>query len=224
MRTRVSYGARIIGLLCAALFTAGETPAVPAKAELYVLGRFPSGPEAEDHSGEGFGIGGCIVSPSHRLAKLFAVVGGADWAELEAKSRDLDWRDYNAHTRQITTQHYARLYVGGEIGGHGHGFLRPHAGVNFAIIGYWIYTRLQEWDYETEGWETFRPQRLTFRPSLGYDLSMGLEFNFRDKWMIDLGLRTLRSLFVPLQLGDDAVTIYPQYGEIYLGVGFPINK
>ena len=224
MRARASYGARIVILLCAALFTAGETSAVPIKAEIYVLGRFPSGPEAKDHSGEGAGLGGCIVFPSHRVAKLFAAVGGVDWVELESKTRGLDWTDYNAETRQITTQHYARIYVGGEIGGHGHGFLRPHAGVNFAVIGYWIYTRVQEWDYQTADWETFRPKRLRFRPSLGYDLSCGMEFNFRDKWMIDLGLRTLRSLFVPLQLGDDAVTIYPQYGEIYLGVGFPINK
>jgi len=215
---------RILVLLCAALFTAGVASAVPKKAEIYVLGRFPSGPEAKDHSGEGAGLGGCIVFPSHRVAKLFAAVGGVDWVELESKTRGLDWTDYNAETRQITTQHYARIYVGGEIGGHGHGFLRPHAGVNFAVIGYWIYTRVQEWDYQTADWETFRPKRLRFRPSLGYDLSCGMEFNFRDKWMIDLGLRTLRSLFVPLQLGDDAVTIYPQYGEIYLGVGFPINK
>ena len=90
MRARVSYGARIVVLLCAALFTAGETSAVPKKAEIYVLGRFPSGPEAKDHSGEGFGLGGCIVFPSHRVAKLFAAVGGVDWVELKSKTRGLD--------------------------------------------------------------------------------------------------------------------------------------
>jgi hypothetical protein len=224
MRIHMGCCLRIFILFCAVLLTCGAASAIPGKGEFYLLGRFPSGPEAEDHSGDGVGIGFCAVSPSHRVAKLFAVVVGADWAELDSKDRDLDWRDYDARTRQVTTQHYARIYFGGEIGGHGHGFLRPHAGVNFAVIGYWIYTRLQEWNYETSDWETFRPKKLNFRPTLGYDFSLGLEFNFRDKWMIDLGLRTLRSLFVPLQLGTDAVTIYPQYGEVYLGVGFPISE
>jgi hypothetical protein len=223
VRTRLPCSASIFALLGAMVLMVHAASAIPNKAELYLLGRFPSGPEAEDHSGDGVGIGFCAVAPSHRVAKLFALVIGADWVELDSKNRDLDWRDYNAHVRQITTQNYARLYLGGEMGGHGHGFLRPHAGVNFALIGYWIYTRLQEWDYESNEWETFRPKKLNFRPSLGYDLSLGLEFNFRDKWMIDLGLRTLRSLFVPLQLGPEAVTIYPQYGEVYLGVGFPVK-
>jgi hypothetical protein len=224
MCPRVGYSSLIFLLIFAAVFLVSEVSAVPNKAELYVLGRFPSGPEATDHSGEGFGIGACVVSPSHRVAKLFALVVGADYVMLDSKTRGLDWMDYYAETRQVTTQQYARLYFGGEIGGHGHGFFRPHAGVNFAIIGYWIYTRIQEWNYETADWETFRPKRLSFRPSLGYDFSLGTEFNFGDKWSLDLGLRTLRSLFVPLQFGDDAVTIYPQYGEIYLGVGFPVTE
>jgi hypothetical protein len=187
----------------------------------YGLVLTPSGPEAANYSDPGIGIGVRALFPSNSLSKIFAQVGGIDYISLSSETTYLSWYEYNSEARQLCSQSYVRIFYGGEIGGHGYGFFRPHAGVDVALIGYWLYRRVQTLDISTNEWETVNVQDFRFRPSLGVDLSVGLDLNFSSKWNLDFGFRILRSLFVPLQLGDETVTIFPQYGEFYIGASFP---
>ena len=53
----------------------------------------------------------------------------------------------------------------------------------------------------------------------GFDVVLGVELNFSDKFYIDVGAKYIKAFNVPQQLGDDAETIYPQYFEFYAGFG-----
>ena len=116
-----------------------------------------------------------------------------------------------------------RLYIGAQVGGHGNGFLRPHAGMNLALIYYNISTDLVIPDdygdneirqnLDSEGHVVF-----------GYDITLGLDLNFSNKFMIDGGVRYLKTFSVPQQLWqEDSEKIHPQYFQIYLGAGVGIN-
>jgi hypothetical protein len=57
------------------------------------------------------------------------------------------------------------------------------------------------------------------RVVFGYDLAVGLDLNFSNTVALDGGVKYVKSFSVPQQLGADAVKIYPQYFQIYFGVG-----
>ena len=53
----------------------------------------------------------------------------------------------------------------------------------------------------------------------GYDITLGIDLNFSNKFAIDGGVRYVKSFAVPQQLGEGSVKIYPQYFQVYLGIG-----
>jgi hypothetical protein len=218
------FQAKSIRLLCVLLLLAATSSHAQIMGRGRLIYRGPTGPEATDYSGDGGGLGLELVVPTVKLAHVAAFDLGADWVSFGDEVVDLDWSDYHELARQHTTQSYLRLYVGGELGGHSHGFLRPHVGADFALVGYWYSRKVEVWDDQEQDYVTEEWKHFAFRPALGVDASAGLEFNFNDHWMLDFGFRYLRSLFLPMQLGPDAVTIYPQYTDIYVGIGLPIMK
>ena len=56
--------------------------------------------------------------------------------------------------------------------------------------------------------------------AFGWDANAGVDFNVRDKWSIDVGVRYLHSYDVPQQLGAGSVRIEPDYFQLKIGVGF----
>lgn len=193
------------------------------KAGLYGIYMVPDGKDAENYSRPGFGLGVHIVIPAPQLANILAGTAGFEFINLLSKSIDLHDPYTRLRVEQNTDQNYMRLYIGGQVGGHGNGFLRPHAGMNLALIYYNISTDLVIPDdygdneitqnLESEGHVVF-----------GYDFTLGLDLNFSNKFMIDGGVRYLKTFSVPQQLGEmDSEKIHPQYFQIYLGVGVGIN-
>ena len=54
----------------------------------------------------------------------------------------------------------------------------------------------------------------------GFDTALGVDFNVRNEWMIEIGVRYVKSFGVPQQLSITRATeIYPDYFQIYVGVG-----
>ena len=109
---------------------------------------------------------------------------------------------------------------GGQIGGLGRGFFRPYLGLNAALVFYAINTHLD-----------FHPR---FAPDytenvyddidavFGYDVTAGLDLNIWERVSLDGGVKYLKSFSVPDQLGGGSDKIYPQYFQVYLGVGIDL--
>jgi len=193
------------------------------KAGLYGIYMVPDGKDAENYSRPGFGLGIHIVMPVPKLANVLAGTAGFEFINLLSKSIDLRDPDTGLRVEQNTDQNYMRLYIGGQVGGHGNGFLRPHAGINLALIYYNISTDLVIPD--DYGDNEIR-QNLSSEGHVvfGYDITLGLDLNFSNKFMLDGGVRYLKTFSVPQQLGEaDSEKIHPQYFQIYLGVGVGIN-
>jgi hypothetical protein len=53
----------------------------------------------------------------------------------------------------------------------------------------------------------------------GSDITLGLDLNFSNGIALDGGVKYIKSFSVPQQLGEGSVYIYPQYFQIYIGVG-----
>ena len=98
---------------------------------------------------------------------------------------------------------------------------RPYVGANLALNYYTISTDVvipDDRDYENEIRQHLeRESEFAF----GFDLALGIEFNIRDIFFIDLGARYLKTFSVPQQLGPDAEKIHPQY--ILMFAGFNIR-
>jgi hypothetical protein len=193
------------------------------KAGLYGIYMVPDGKDAKNYSRPGYGFGLHIVIPAPQLANILAGTAGFEFINLLSRSIDL-WDPYtHLRVEQNTDQNYMRLYIGAQVGGHGNGFLRPHAGMNLALIYYNISTDLVIPD--DYGDNEIR-QNLSSEGHVvfGYDITLGLDLNFSNKFMIDGGVRYLKTFSVPQQLYEvGSEKIHPQYFQIYLGVGLGIN-
>lgn len=205
-------------------FSAGFSDAIAGgKAGLYGIYMVPDGKDAENYSRPGFGLGVHIVIPAPQLANILAGTAGLEYINLLSKSINLRDPYTLLRVEQNTDQNYMRLYVGAQVGGHGNGFLRPHVGMNLALIYYNISTDVVIPD--DYGNNEIR-QNLSSEGHVvfGYDFTLGLDLNFSNKFMIDGGVRYLKTFSVPQQLGDrDSEKIHPQYFQIYLGAGVGIN-
>ena len=124
---------------------------------------------------------------------------------------------------QQTDQYYYRLYFGPRIGGGGKGFFRPHAGVNFALVVYDISTDVvvpDDYNRENEIRQNLRSQT---KAVFGYDLTLGVDLKIFKNVALDGGVKYLKSLSVPQQLGDGSVIVHPQYFQLYLGMGVALD-
>jgi len=110
------------------------------KVGLYGIYMAPQGSDAMSFSESGVGLGAHIVAPVTLFSGLVAGVGGIEVINLLSETTEFVDRVTGLRVEQQTDQNYYRLYGGGQIGGHGNGFLRPHAGVNIAIVLYEIQT------------------------------------------------------------------------------------
>lgn len=193
------------------------------KGGLYFIYMVPDGEDAENYSDPGFGLGFHIVLPAPQLANILAGTVGLEFINLRSSSIDLHDPYTGLLVQQNTDQNYFRLYLGAQVGGHGNGFLRPHAGMNLAFIYYNISTQLVIPDSYGEN-EIVQNQDSEGHEVFGYDFTLGLDLNFSNKFMLDGGVRYLKTFSVPQQLGEEgSVKIHPQYFQIYMGIGLGFN-
>jgi hypothetical protein len=178
----------------------------------------PRGEDAENYSQPGLGFGLHIVVPVPQLANILAGTAGLEFINLLDKTIDLRDRTTGLWVEQKTSQNYFRLFIGGQVGGHGNAFFRPHAGMNVALVVYSISTDLvvsDSWDED----EIIQNVSNESHVVAGYDITLGIDLNFSNKFAIDGGVRYVKSFSVPQQLGAGSVKIHPQYFQVYLGIG-----
>lgn len=192
------------------------------KAGVYGIYMIPSGEDAKNFSRPGLGLGLHIVVPVPQLANILAGTAGFEFINLLSKTIELRDRITGLLVEQRTNQNYFRLYIGGQVGGHGNGFFRPHAGMNLALVVYNIETDLVVPDSQ-DGDEIVQNLSNETHVVAGYDITLGIDLNFSNKFALDGGVRYLKSFSVPQQLGEGSEKIHPQYFQVYLGIGLSLN-
>ncbi len=188
------------------------------KVGIYGIYMIPKGVDAENYSRPGFGFGLRVVVPVHQLGNMLAGTAGFEVTNLLDKTIGFRDRTTGLFIDQNTNQNYYRLFIGAQVGGHGNGFLRPHAGLNIALVYYNISTDLIVEDYWT-GEEIVQNVSNEGYVVAGYDITLGIDLNFSNTIAIDGGVRYLQSFSVPQQLGEGSEKIHPQYFQVYLGIG-----
>lgn len=189
------------------------------KVGIYGIHMVPRGDDAENYSRPGFGLGIHVVAPLPQLFNFVAGTGGFEGLNLLSETTEFFDDVTGLRVEQQTSQNYFRLYVGGQAGGHGNGFIRPHAGINLAFVFYRISTDVvipDDSDRENEIRQNLKAENHTV---FGSDITLGIDLNFRNKWNLDFGVRYLKSFSLPQQLGEDSEKIHPEYFQIYLGGG-----
>ena len=189
-----------------------------AKIGIYAIRMEPTGLDAKNFSRAGWGGGIHFVVPVPEVANVVAGSIGFEYVNLLDETVEFRDRVTGLRIEQQTSQGYARLFLGPEVGGHGSGFLRPHAGMNLAAIFYGISTDIvipDDRDRENEIRQNLESEN---RVAFGYDLTAGSDLNF-GRYLIEGGVKFTKSFNVPQQLGDGSVPISPGYFQIYLGVG-----
>ena len=221
MKTQLRRGLilHVTILFCIVLILTPHPSNAGGKVGIYVIHMVPYGIDAKEYSRPGWGGGLHAVVPVPQLYNILAGVIGLEYVNLLSTSfDDVTYVsgvpfDYT----QITTQHYFRLYLGPQIGGHGNAFFRPHAGLNFALVNYGINTDVV---IRVDTSNISKNKSSEDHWVFGYDLTMGLDLNFDNKICLDGGVKYVKSFSVPQQLGDQqSVKIFPQYFQIYFGLG-----
>ena len=207
-------------LVAIVLSSMGFSEAVAGgKAGIYGVRMVPRGAGAKTYSRAGWGAGLNVVVPVPQLSNMFAGVGGLEIVNLLSETTQFRDNITGLRVEQQTSQDYGRIFIGSQIGGHGNGFIRPHAGLNIAVVFYGINTDVvipDDFDREREIRQNLRTEN---HAVFGYDITLGIDLNFSNKIALDGGVKYLKSFSVPQQLGGGAVTIHPEYFQIYFGVG-----
>lgn len=188
------------------------------KAGMYLIRMVPYGTDAESYSRAGWGGGLRAVVPVPQVSNLFAGTAGIEVVNLLSGTETFRDRSGLA-VDQETNQNYFRLYLGGQVGGHGNGFLRPHVGANIAFVFYNIQTDAVVKDSFDPSKEIRQNLSNVGSSVFGYDVTLGLDLNFSNKLALDGGVRYLKSFSVPAQLGEGSLKIFPQYFQVYFEVG-----
>ncbi len=192
------------------------------KVGIYGIYMVPRGEDAKNFSEPGLGLGLHIVVPVPQLANILAGTAGFEFINLLNKTIELRDRNTGLLVEQETNQGYFRLFIGAQVGGHGNAFFRPHAGMNIALVVYNISTDLVVADSWT-GEEIRQNVSDESHTVAGYDITLGIDLNFSNEFAIDGGIRYVKSFAVPQQLGEGSVKIYPQYFQVYLGIGLGLS-
>ncbi len=207
-------------LLPLLLLTIFAAPSLQAggKVGIYGLRQVPDGDDAKDYSKAGWGGGVHFVAPMQQLHNIFAFAGGFEITNLMNKTIVFYDPYIGDDVEQQTDQNIFRVFLGGQVGGHGNGFIRPHVGINLSLSIYNIRTDAVIKDDNNED-EIRKELYEDTEVSVGTDITLGCDLNFNNGIALDGGVRYLKSFSVPQQLGGQSEKIHPRYFQVYLGVG-----
>jgi len=194
------------------------------KASLYGVYMVPHGREAEDYSRPGWGAGARIVVPVPETHRLLAGVAGLEIVNLLSETVRFQDAVTSLVVENRTDQNYGRFFIGAEFGPHGPGFLRPYVGADLALAFYWIDANVvipDDHDPENSIVQDLDSETHTV---FGYDLAAGLDWNIKNKFTIDTGIRFVKSFSVPQQLWEGSETVHPEYFQVYIGLGWIIPE
>lgn len=196
-----------------------STVIADGKLGLYGIHMVPRGDDAKNFSRPGYGLGLHLVVPLPQKMNILAGTVGFEGINLLSETTTFADRLTGLRVEQQTNQNYFRFFAGGQAGGHGRGFIRPHAGMNVAMIIYGIDTDVVIPDDHNRENEIRQDLQSENHVAFGYDLTLGVDLNFGNKWNLDGGVRYLKTFSLPQQLGDGSEKIHPAYFQIYFGAG-----
>ena len=202
--------------------------AVPAFAStprltVYATRLDPADRSARDFSRPGYGGGIDVSWPIQGSEGMLSVLGGVEATSLLSQVTTFQDRVTGLRVEQHTDQVYGRLFVGGELGPHGNGFLEPYANAALALVVYGINTDVvipDDFDRQNSINQNLSEQN---EAAFGWSAGAGVNLNF-GRWGIDGGVRFLKQYGVPQQLGDGAVTIQPSYVQYRIGASVTIPR
>ncbi len=209
--------------LAACAVPARDATAAPSldqgKIQIYLLRMDPTSRDAKEFTRASWGGGASVVAPVPQLGNLFAGVLGIDIANMLSEKTEFRDQLTGLRVEQQTNQSYMRFYLGGRVGPHGYGFVRPHVGSDIALVLYDITTDVvvpDDTDRQNEIRQNLRDET---QAAFGWDVTAGVDFNFVNAIPVELGVRWLKSFNVPQQLGAGSVTVQPAYVQYYLAAG-----
>ena len=212
-------------VLSAVLLFALALPVVAAtpRATIYGSRLDPVDRAARDFARPGYGGGIDLSWPLDGTRGMLAVITGIEASSLLSKVKTFQDQLTGLRIEQHTDQFYGRLFLGGELGPHGSGFLQPYANAALGLVLYGINTNVVIPDDVNR--QNSINQKLSERTNaaFGWSAGTGVNLNF-GRWGIDGGVRFLKQYGVPQQLGDGAVTIQPSYVQYRLGVSLAIPR
>ena len=182
----------VLGLIVitSCLFTLSpSTACANGKVGIYGIRMVPDGEDATKYSRAGWGGGLHVVAPIPQVWNLLAATGGFEWINLLNETTEFRDRITGLRVEQRTNQNYIRLFLGGQVGGHGNGFIRPHAGMNLALVIYDITTEnVIPDDYDSEN-DTRQKLYEKTNAVVGYDFTPGVDLNVSRSVILDGGAR-----------------------------------
>ena len=193
--------------------------AADGKVSIYLSRMEPADVDASRFSTASWGGGIAAVVPLTVVQNLIALTGGLEITNMLSESTDVYDPIIRESLLQSTNQSYGRLFLGGRVGPHGYGFLRPHAGANVAVVWYDITTDIQIPNPADPNNPVTKTLDSTTKGAFGYDLNAGLDLNIANSFPVEFGVRYLQTFQVPQQLGQGAVSISPSYVQGYFAVG-----
>ena len=223
MRAPQSRAAALLLLAVSAFVCAVPAFAATPRATLYGVRLDPADANARDFAKPGYGGGLDLSWPLGGTQGMLAVFGGVEFTSLLAKVKTFQDQVTGLRVEQHTDQTYGRLFLGGELGPHGNGFLEPYGNLALALVVYDITSSVVIPDDINRENSINQRQGGKTEAAFGWSAGTGVNLNF-GRWGLDGGVRFLKQYGVPQQLGDGAVTIQPSYLQYRLGVSFAIPR
>ena len=207
----------------ALLLVAAPTFAALPRFDLYGIAMLPSDDQARRFTESSAGAGLDFSIPLHGTEGFVSALFGFEWVNLNYQT--VEFRDPTTGLRveQRTDQSYMRLFLGGEMGPHGNGFLQPHANLSVALVHYYINTNVVIPNDSDPSNPLVQDLTEQHEWAFGWSGGVGLNLNF-GRWGIDGGVGFLKQYGVPQQLGTGAVTVHPAYLQMRLGLSIPIRS
>jgi opacity protein-like surface antigen len=113
-----------------------------------------------------------------------------------------------------------RAFVGGQLGSHGNGLIRPYMGLNLALLVYSYTTDSLPLSDAPADNSSPRDVWTTSETAFGWDANAGIDLDFHEHWMLDVGVRYVHSTGVPRAPAFSAVRFDPAYLQYRVGIGF----
>jgi hypothetical protein len=196
------------------LLAIGAPVMAGSRGTFYALMLDPSGSEARALNDPGWGFGAEVAIPLISTREIVALGAGFDMGNLDSGQSEATDLGGGLVTVFTTSQDYYRIFGGAEVGGRPGARVRPHAGLQLALVRQEISTTFFD---PGSGLSGVVGSESSTR--LGYGLSGGVSVRINDKTGIDGGLRYLKGFGVDVPVEDGSTrTIRPDYVQLYLGV------
>ena len=209
---------RISSLQAAIVMAGACLGCLPAIAEsrgtFYALLLDPSGSEARELNDPGWGFGAEVAIPLISTHEIVALQAGFDMGNLDSGRSEATDLGGGLITVFTTSQDYYRIFGGAEIGGKPEARIRPHVGLQLALVRQDVSTIFFD---AASGLSGIVGSESSTR--LGYGLAGGLGIRLTAKTGIDGGVRYLKGLGIEIPTEDGSTTtVRPDYLQFYVGV------